>query len=207
MKIIRIIRIKDTREFQEVGDDRWEPISGSGIAHQCDRCGRLHEIHATVMCEDGKPSTVGLGCAHAQDLVQASSFRVAANLFARLATLERREAKFNKLVAIWDEAMQRVLSTPMPEPIFGTGEMGDEVRIGVEGWARIDLQQLSRPHGEGARYKAERLDCAKRGWITARMQELCGMENRPHCDRDFGKLRRQILKAMAQAGLSLDEAA
>ncbi len=50
--------VVDTREWVEGADDKWHPIPGSGSGRSCDRCGRTHEIHATVTDSTGRTITV-----------------------------------------------------------------------------------------------------------------------------------------------------
>lgn len=66
-KIVRIIEIRDTREYIEV-DDRWVALSGTGNLASCARCGRGHEVHAKVELESGTVVTVGTGCAKKSDM-------------------------------------------------------------------------------------------------------------------------------------------
>lgn len=67
MKIIRIISVEDTRQWEEGPDDRWYPVPGSGIENNCGRCGRLHEVHATVELENQSVMIVGTGCMTADE--------------------------------------------------------------------------------------------------------------------------------------------
>ncbi len=53
MKILKVVSVVDTREYEEQGDS-FVPIPGSGNSNTCTRCGREHEIHWTVLLEDGQ---------------------------------------------------------------------------------------------------------------------------------------------------------
>lgn len=66
-QIVGIVSIVDTRQYEERGD-RWVPIPGSGEISQCDRCGRDHEVHATVELADGGCAVVGTGCMNGASL-------------------------------------------------------------------------------------------------------------------------------------------
>lgn len=103
-----IIQVVDTRQYEEQGD-RWVPIPGSGNLRECDRCGRTHEVHATVKYADGTVKVVGTGC---MDLGKEIARKVAAKastrarIAAQLAAAEAKlaaglelEAKVNALVA------------------------------------------------------------------------------------------------------------
>ena len=76
-KIEKILRVVDTREFEEIGD-RWVPIVGSGIEHDCSRCGRAHEIHATVLLSDGTESLVGVSCMKSESVEIAAKAKLGA---------------------------------------------------------------------------------------------------------------------------------
>jgi len=65
--IVRILAIRDTREWTEDGD-RWVAIPGSGDARPCDRCGRDHEIHVDVELADGRVAMIGQGCAQGDSM-------------------------------------------------------------------------------------------------------------------------------------------
>lgn len=60
-----ILEVRDTRRYDvdfSGPDERWYPIPGSGLEHQCDRCGRIHEVHAHVIDATGRSGIVGTGC-------------------------------------------------------------------------------------------------------------------------------------------------
>ncbi len=91
-KIVKILKVKDTRQYQEEPDGRFYPIPGSGSEHECDRCGRIHEVHATVLTDDGQTLTVGTGC------MLAESTEIARALL-RLDHAAKRLAEYRALVA------------------------------------------------------------------------------------------------------------
>jgi len=72
MKIERILKVVDTRQYEEGPDDKWYPIVGSGHEHACARCGRMHEIHAMVLLDDGNEAVVGTGCASKENTEMAA---------------------------------------------------------------------------------------------------------------------------------------
>lgn len=128
-----ILQVVDTRQYEEQGD-RWVPIPGSGNAHECDRCGRMHEVHATVKYADGSVKVVGTGCMDlgkdiARKLATKASTRAryAAQLKAaeiELARVTELEAQVNALVA--------PPITDGPEEKWGpTWECGD-ARVGIK---------------------------------------------------------------------------
>lgn len=108
----RIVKVVDTRDRIEV-DDRWVALSGTGDGHVCDRCGRLHEVHALVDVGDGTSVTVGTGCAvqvlagAGVDVDRLEVFEKAAGRAARAAkalTKARGEvADLEEKAALWAE--------------------------------------------------------------------------------------------------------
>lgn len=91
MKIAKILRVTDTREYEEVGD-RYVPIPGSGELNVCDRCGRTHEVHATVLLENGNTAVVGTGCMKSESaevVSQVKSLTSATKTFYRLQAEEK----------------------------------------------------------------------------------------------------------------------
>jgi hypothetical protein len=48
-KIIKVLSVVDTREYEEYTDGKFRAIPGSSIQHECSRYGKLHEIHAKVL--------------------------------------------------------------------------------------------------------------------------------------------------------------
>jgi hypothetical protein len=84
-KKMKILKIEDTREYEEGPNDRWIAIAGSGILNQCERCNKDHEVHITV--QDGeKVYTVGTGCAKKENMIsdkQAKSGNSTAKTIAK----------------------------------------------------------------------------------------------------------------------------
>lgn len=192
MKIIRLIRVVDTRQYYEGSDDRFHPIPGSGDERPCDRCGRIHEVHAYVELEGNKQAIVGVGCAEADDVELAARFKTAGSLAKRLAKLDAEEKAYNERAAKWDAAFAEVESRPLPEiRILPLKDDASEVRIGEDGWARARNTELLVP-----RYKAERIACAVDGWRRARLTEMGVAQFRPRPASDFAKKRSSILRAM-----------
>jgi len=111
--IVRVIAIVDTREYQEVGD-RWVPVPGSGHEHECSRCGRLHEVHATVELSDGATAIVGTGCASQESAEIRCKMRSAASAAKRLATLRARREKLARLATEYTRVCAEVGALPLP---------------------------------------------------------------------------------------------
>jgi len=113
--IDKIIEIRDTRQYEEGPDDKFHPIPGSGIENNCYRCGRSHEVHATVVLSDGTTAVVGTSCMKeeaADVLSRCKSMTSAAKMLAKnraqlatvVASLER-----------WREAMAAANTLELPE--------------------------------------------------------------------------------------------
>lgn len=115
-QITRLIRVTDTRQFEEIGD-RWVPIPGSGSESECARCGRIHEIHAEVELEDGAHAIVGVSCAKQRSLdVEIRRAAGRATTTAKLrCELARVRAELERVEAIH----AAVDALPVPTVTFG----------------------------------------------------------------------------------------
>ena len=137
--IVKILSVVDTREYEEGPDDKWYPIPGSGREHQCYRCGRLHEIHAEVLLDDGKTVVVGTGCMKesSTELPMAKRALSILNSTRTLRRLENELAKVRESLSAWDTAWVEVSAYPLPEveetTCFGklALRMGDSVPVAV----------------------------------------------------------------------------
>ena len=199
LKIVRIVRVVDTRTYEEVADDRWEPIPGSGDQNECARCGRMHEVHAHVALEDGTSAVVGTGCARGDDLVKAGAFASAASASKRVAKLRAQIANAEKQEAIYAEAAAKVDALTPPAPVWtkepnrcGPGEH-HVITVG-EGKAYSHQQTELSP-----RDRSEREDCARNGWRLARLKEFLpeGFKFNPWGGTysGIGKLKKDLVKA------------
>lgn len=119
MKILKVVSVIDTREYEEQGDS-FVPIPGSGNPNTCTRCGRAHEIHLTVLLEDGQEAIVGGSCAKAYSLdskIVLGAERQASRqkrLFAELSTYESRLSELERVI---------VEVGALSQPDFTIGEM------------------------------------------------------------------------------------
>ena len=114
-RIVRIVSVVDTREYEEVSDGKFKPIQGSGSTATCSRCGRGHEVHATVELSDGTTTVVGTGCANKIDLSIEKEMRAAethAKSGRRLqAELTATQAKLEQC----SKVRAQILALPLPE--------------------------------------------------------------------------------------------
>lgn len=103
LRIVRILSIVDTREFQEISDGVFVAIPGSGIERECSRCGRTHEIHATVELADKTVAVVGTGCARGESMAVQGGLKTGARnataTAAKEAKLLKREMQLAATVA------------------------------------------------------------------------------------------------------------
>jgi len=132
-KIVEILSVIDTREYEEVADGVFKPIAGSGNENECARCGRMHEVHAHVRLESGETAVVGTGCMRGESVETTKAVTKAANAAKRLAALKAEYKKLTEELAAWDAAWEEVLSLTPPEPVraMHRWQKGEEViRIG-----------------------------------------------------------------------------
>ena len=132
LRIVELVSIKDTRQWVEDGE-RWVAIPGSGEIAQCARCGRDHEIHATVRLSGGALAVVGVSCAKAtaveKDVKSGSS---SAKTVARLeCEIAHDRGLLIRIGKVWET----VEDLPMPDAIWGKGKTFrgvevDAVRVG-----------------------------------------------------------------------------
>jgi hypothetical protein len=195
MKIIKVVSVVDTREYEEQGDS-FVPIPGSGNSNVCGRCTREHEIHWTVLLDGGTQAVVGGSCAKAGALDPkqvASAERLASRekrLARELATYEARLSELERVIA-------EVAALPRPALVQGEHLCKDGEKIptismgdGGEVWC-----QFSGVTDE------ERKRCAENGWISKRIGERTQIKDNVYGLRDLIKLTRKSLEA-AKAKLS-----
>lgn len=113
-QIIKVISVVDTREYEEIGD-RWKPIPGSGISHTCSRCGRTHEVHATVELNNGAKVIVGTGCMKSENAEITSKVKSLTSASKRLAKLQAEAAKLQALDTEYERVKAEVETLPVPE--------------------------------------------------------------------------------------------
>lgn len=208
-KIVRVLRVEDTREWVEGPDDRWHAIPGSGAMRECSRCNRTHEIHAFVELDDGATAIVGTGCAARESLQLAQAFRSGENRARRVKELSARIAKQERLVAQL-AAMQREverLEVPAVQIVeTGSARGGEavyEVRVG-DGmcWAlHSDLYPSGSQYGYEITYReerrGERLQCAKNAWTRKRLVERGWTYDHDAAAQRLAELRTRLARVRA----------
>lgn len=179
---MKIIKVEDTREYEEIGDV-WKPIPGSGNTRECDRCGKVHEVHYTVE-DNGKQIIVGASCAKADDAETNMKFKSLASL---AQTLKRNQAILSKIKIQqekFDKAILQVNTMEVPElkqeeGVTATGKKRIKISCGdVAVWAHWGITQ-------------ERKDCVVSFWKEKRLAELCDVRYRPYSDDLEVKIKRQ----------------
>lgn len=90
-QIIKVISVEDTRDYIEE-NDRFVPLSGTGILNECERCGRSHEVHATVALSDGTTAIVGTGCCRGESMEVQKALRAGASKAKKSRRDEMTEA-------------------------------------------------------------------------------------------------------------------
>ena len=118
--IVRIVEVVDTRQYEEQGD-RWVPIPGSGNLNECARCGRMHEVHASVELSDGTSAVVGTGCMNAESTEIASKLKSAASRAKRIAKHRAEISKLEKLAAEHVRIRAIVNAMPLPAVVASSG--------------------------------------------------------------------------------------
>lgn len=192
-RIVRVIKIVDTRLYEEGPDGKWHPIPGSGSEHECARCGKAHEVHAEVQLSDGTHELVGTGCAARESMEAGEGERIqkAEAKAKRLARMRAELAGQTKWLAEYREATAAVYRLTPPafehgeRPLPASGKMMRTLRVGdVEVWCPYGLDQ-------------ERQDAATSTWYHKRMVKR-GFE-RPPVD-DTRRLHRQIAALEREVG-------
>lgn len=176
VKIIKILRVEDTRNWEEIEDDVWVPIPGTGIENNCGRCGRSHEVHATVEVEaDGILGSmiVGTGCMHADEAEVAGKIRSILNAQRTLEKNKRLLAKKEALREQHDKIRAEVLKLSVPDHEIRMDEStvgrADEPYTGLYiGDAGV---RVSVTHLNGWGYLQERIDCVTWLWRQKREDE------------------------------------
>lgn len=192
-KIVKILSVKDTREYEEIGDT-WKPIPGSGTEHACDRCGKFHEVHATVLLEDASTAIVGTGCMGKDNLELSKRFQRADRAAKRLAALRAELASVLEAEAAYDKAKAEVNALPLPEITEDTltGKIGEREGKPIPVLVMGDVEAWILP---GCTRSREREETLASLWRVSRMRER-GFSMRPnnaeYLRRDIAKVEKRL---------------
>jgi hypothetical protein len=200
LRIVRLLSVRDTRHYEEVRDDVWKPIPGSGTVAQCARCGRDHEVHATVELSDGAYAIVGTGCA-AQGSMEPSvaKFESADRAARRIAQLEAQLASVRKEMDAWRAERARIDSLALPEVRHEPYSSGAGLMV-----ARMEGSQVWYREAEGG-FTAERRQCLIDSWKHAAMRsagftrDLALLRSREDSvETALGRVRRRLDQLLGQ---------
>lgn len=187
-RIVRVLAVVDTREYVEVADGVWKPIPGTGLTAHCARCGRPHEVHATVELGDGSSAIVGTGCMGAESTDVAARVKSATAAAKTLARLRAELAARRAELAAYERACAEVAALPVPAPVVGTATAADgrtfpTVRVGdgVEVWCQFSTAA-----------DPERVRCAVERWRENRIRERCAV--RASVRADVAALEERVAK-------------
>jgi hypothetical protein len=159
---MKILRIVDTREYEEAPSGKWVPIPGSGNQRECDRCGRLHEVHAYVETDDGRTMIVGTGCMG----LGPEAGRKFASKAATVARLTTEREHIMSLIGAREAAEREVAMLTPPEPVDVSKPYGLGVEVGGF-FAGYQWRTHARP-------RAEAVVDAERHWQEAIVDEMAG---------------------------------
>lgn len=199
--IVEIVEVRDTREYAECGNDEWVPVPGTGELHDCARCNRTHEVHATVRLASGQTAIVGTGCMGSKSLnVEA---RRAAGTAATVARLRARLAALKGRQELWMDADCTVLSLPRPEVAFrvtqepaGTllsATLSDPALPGL-----VRAERYLRFEPDSPALRAELAKAAARTWTSKRRAMICGDFGRDpiwYLDEQIAEIGRRLAAA------------
>lgn len=167
-------RVVDTRTYDLDENDRWVPID-AGDSRECDRCGRLHSIHAHVTDSNGNSWVVGVGCADVGDqaAVRKLSNQAAAAARADIAGRDR-EGHAARVAELVDAAA----GARFDETVVA--RRWDPARLGGRGgrvW-ECDGVAVYSMHRESdvvtAAEDAERVRCLEGAWRRATLVAAAG---------------------------------
>ncbi|MBN2785502.1 MAG: zeta toxin family protein, partial [Pontiellaceae bacterium] len=169
----KILEVVDTREWVETKDDKWEAVSGSGQEHQCDRCGRNHEIHFWAIDRATKKKVcLGGSCVTESGMVNKSQHRTA---LAAARAVARHAAEIERLedqIEAYDQAASTVGDAPgvesrMEENRFRNGRQ-------VKVWSIGDAELFD--HELRAVLRNVERESLERQWMRNRVAEKLGVE-------------------------------
>lgn len=184
--IVRIIEVCDTRAYEEI-NDRWVPIPGSGNIRECTRCGREHEIHATVELDNGTTEVVGTGCAARATMHLAAAFRSGEARAKRVASLRAQIARLERLANEGRAIRAEVAAQPVPAVTHR--QMGERRYEFACGDATV--------WGFNVEDAKERFDCARNAWCRKRCEERGFTYKHDHAAIALATARKALAKATA----------
>jgi hypothetical protein len=181
-----ILSVVDTREYEEVSEGKYVAIAGSGDCRECDRCGRTHEVHATVRYPDGAIKVVGTGCMELGSAVarkMASKASTLARLRAELAGARARlKVAGEQETAVAAMTAPAVVASRHPKFEFDVLQCGDGAAI----WCQFVKTPADL---------AERHATAVRSWRDARLCEMGHRRSTYSLQADVSDLEIRLARA------------
>ena len=116
-KIVKILAINDTRQYEEI-EDTFKPIPGSGDINYCERCGKAHEVHAIVLLESGHQAVVGTTCMNAESTEMITKIKAGTSTAKTLKRLQSQLDAFKVEWEIFQAAWECVNGLELPEPEY-----------------------------------------------------------------------------------------
>lgn len=216
-RITRIISIEDTRDAEPIADpthpkgERWVKIPGSGVERSCDRCGRIHEVHATVALEDGTEAVVGTGCMKAESAevhAQLKAMTSAAKTVAKWRA-EVRHARAEHEAA--NAAEQEIAALPLPEITFHDDETDADYHYAMMGTVDVrfgrSLSWLNRNFEPRAAADGFDAETAPDGFCAERFVTLVDAWRREqYRARGFSRNGHQLAAVVREAEKYLEKA-
>jgi len=112
----KILKVEDTRQYEEGDDDKWYPVPGSGHDHECDRCGKNHVIHYSVQCRaTGKELNVGSECAGQTGIDDKSNHKTYQSAASTVKKLQSMLDDVKKKLAKVPELESKLNDIPFPD--------------------------------------------------------------------------------------------
>lgn len=188
MKILKVVSVVDTREYEEQGD-HFVPIPGSGNPNTCSRCGRVHEVHWTVLLDDGQEAIVGGSCAKSYDLdfrVVQGAERQASNQKRHLAALALYEGRLSELEKVIVEV------GALKQPDFTIGEM--TLKDGTK-FPTVSLEDSGEIWCQFEGITPERKGYAFSCWVSKRISERTKVKETVYQLKSLIEMTRKSLEA------------
>lgn len=139
---VAVKSVEDTRPIDWVSGRR---LTGHGDAQPCDRCGKEHEVHVTVLGDDGREHRVGRTCAHASGPLASQLASVAsatdrlAKPDAQLVALRQWQERYNAARAEAAEAFPGHEVRPNGHYVAHAGSVPgvDQEWVSLDGESRV----------------------------------------------------------------------
>lgn len=196
-RIVRVLRVKDTREYEEGPDGKFHPVPGSGEARDCDRCGREHRVHAEVELEDHSIAIVGTGCMTQSEMDVSKRVKAAERVAKRIRQTEAELAKARDDLERYQADLAEVET--LERPYLRDHQPWDSVPWLVMGDAKVSLQFVRTGRDREERERAvlqQWLDnrMAERGWIRTGAHTLKSEVSR--LEDVLERAERQLAKSL-----------